>query len=668
MSKRLTETSAFHTRSGTQLYMAPELLNYLANRDAGSDYTNAVDIWAAGCIVYRLVAGCVPFPPGTSLMKYCEDKSLFPYDELFDCSIKSQGFKFIRQLLVANPQDRPSATQALRSPWISAGKPSVTAGLDSSPLGGGPSIKRKSLERAQAHQAKGPTDSPSTVSDSGNYNTASHAGLKSYQSLSPDLPDVQLRTMPPSSPIIQLSSTSDEVTVVPLKAQPDGQRKLNASQEKPIREPAAPTSAGNEMHDMLIKRDTHAILSELEDAGQTPEVLRGPIDGNRRTKGKIPELPYESETFLPPGGNDLPIAEEFRRTKFGLPSRPHSTGEGSANRTAAKTTVKTPDSLQSLPIAEEFRRSKFGLEPIRIVNPRAPPTEPKTVTQFPTRARAIYDYYAREKAELSINKGDILLVVKALDQQWWQAINGTTVGKIPMNYVQPIPVLTTAEIEEGGITHVKAVLDFSPIGSDELKLRKGDIVRLKSSAADQSWWYGEVVTQRHGLRERRQTVGLFPLDHVEIITPKPSDPASKGIKNLLTRDTEADVPEETKVGMEDASGVSTKRVATAESVKPMSLKGLFSVSTPSTKPFIAIRRDIIRVLRQLEVEYTEIPGGFSCQQSPSPKLRKGMRLDFEIFIVKVPLLALHGIQFKKLAGETWHYKSMADQIVQELRL
>ena len=45
-----------------------------------------------------------------------------------------------------------------------------------------------------------------------------------------------------------------------------------------------------------------------------------------------------------------------------------------------------------------------------------------------------------------------------------------------------------------------------------------------------------------------------------------------------------------------------------------------------------------------------------------------MVLEFEIFIVKVPLLSLHGIQFKRLGGNTWQYKNMAQTILAELRL
>jgi hypothetical protein len=227
---------------------------------------------------------------------------------------------------------------------------------------------------------------------------------------------------------------------------------------------------------------------------------------------------------------------------------------------------------------------------------------------------------------------------------------------------------------------------------------------------------------------------------------------------------ESNVPEETDVDLGDASGLSTERIESAENVKPVFLKGLFSVSTTSTKPVQAIRADIIRVLKQLAVEFTEIRGGFSCRHTPSIDLKKvvdlppsshgnqtpghrrrisfggfmsgnnqdrdredfreaeksphtprtpgrprgdtsytnsdvsdesinhehghgssaravgetsthvqselggSMILEFEIFIVKVPLLSLHGIQFKRLAGGTWQYKNMADQILRELRL
>ena len=223
---------------------------------------------------------------------------------------------------------------------------------------------------------------------------------------------------------------------------------------------------------------------------------------------------------------------------------------------------------------------------------------------------------------------------------------------------------------------------------------------------------------------------------------------------------EANVPEETDQEMAVADEVNER--AESGDMKPVYLKGLFSVSTTSNKPLSVIRADIIRVLKQLGVDYTEIKGGFSCRHAPSidlnrvvdpalpspeqqgpmqnsanrrrisfggfrggerdreeirdserspqfPKIvsrrqapensftnsedsedsmGRGTRqriagettthvqsefggslvLKFEIFVVKVPLFSLHGIQFKKVAGGTWQYKNMAQKILDALRL
>ncbi|XXG96105.1 Serine/threonine-protein kinase [Hypoxylon texense] len=219
----------------------------------------------------------------------------------------------------------------------------------------------------------------------------------------------------------------------------------------------------------------------------------------------------------------------------------------------------------------------------------------------------------------------------------------------------------------------------------------------------------------------------------------------------------ADVPEETDQELGEASGNSAERLDDSELAKPVFLKGLFSVSTTSTKSVPAIRKDVKRVLKQLGVDYTEIRGGFSCRHMPSIEVKKGtdaagspipapghrrrfsfgirterdrdelrdiermpttprtpgrgpadrsesaselsdaesihrdtttssrrapgettthvqsdlggnMVLEFEIFIVKVPLLSLHGLQFKRMEGNTWQFKNMADQILKELHL
>lgn len=230
----------------------------------------------------------------------------------------------------------------------------------------------------------------------------------------------------------------------------------------------------------------------------------------------------------------------------------------------------------------------------------------------------------------------------------------------------------------------------------------------------------------------------------------------------------ANVPEETDAELaeqdqddDDDGAISGAEGGSPNTMKPVFLKGLFSVSTTSSKPFKVIEADIVRVLKQLGVEYhSNGKGGFRCRHKPSIDLNKSqdestsqsmshrrkisfslglssrdreqeepsttpripqtpnslrsnrrdqsddemdesemeestgrrkysagtpraagetsthvqsdvgsnMMMRFEIFVVKVPLIGLHGIQFKKLDGNTWQYKNMAQTILNELRL
>jgi len=81
---------------------------------------------------------------------------------------------------------------------------------------------------------------------------------------------------------------------------------------------------------------------------------------------------------------------------------------------------------------------------------------------------------------------------------------------------------------------------------------------------------------------------------------------------------EANVPEETDAELAQAQAAASR----SPEVKPVFLKGLFSVSTTSSKPLSYIQSDIIRVLDRLGVQWEETKGGFSCRHSPSIDLNK----------------------------------------------
>ncbi|KAL1862175.1 Serine/threonine-protein kinase [Paecilomyces lecythidis] len=85
---------------------------------------------------------------------------------------------------------------------------------------------------------------------------------------------------------------------------------------------------------------------------------------------------------------------------------------------------------------------------------------------------------------------------------------------------------------------------------------------------------------------------------------------------------EANVPEETDAELSGTGNALESANDGEDLSKPVYLKGLFSVSTTSSKPLSFIRADIIRVLKQLGVEYVEIKGGFSCRHAPSIDLER----------------------------------------------
>ncbi|OAA67647.1 Protein kinase-like domain protein [Cordyceps fumosorosea ARSEF 2679] len=151
LSKRLTDGSTYNSRIGTQAYMAPEVYGYDNPHSSSIAYTNAVDLWAVGCIVYRLVTGTVPFQTG-ELRRVCENESKCP-SETLGKEVGETCTGFIRLLLSKDPRDRPSAAGALKNTWITAGPvPEMTSCTSSE--GASPEEYYRKLFEPQLARAK----------------------------------------------------------------------------------------------------------------------------------------------------------------------------------------------------------------------------------------------------------------------------------------------------------------------------------------------------------------------------------------------------------------------------------------------------------------------------------------------------------------------------------
>lgn len=131
ISKRIADANtAFRTFIGTRDYMGPELFHYLDSQDTDEDeYSNAVDIWAVGCIVFKLIAKKPPFPPGASLRKYCSNQELFPSEVIAACT-SSSCVEFLKRVLTPEPVQRPLAREALEEPWITSDSSLESSSVD----------------------------------------------------------------------------------------------------------------------------------------------------------------------------------------------------------------------------------------------------------------------------------------------------------------------------------------------------------------------------------------------------------------------------------------------------------------------------------------------------------------------------------------------------------
>ncbi len=105
----------FHTKVGTPLYLAPEILK--------GTYSVKCDLWSLGVIMYFLLSGKLPFlsnNEGTLFNMIKKGIINFDSDEWFNISTNAKSL--ILRLLKVNPNKRITARQALEHSWFEAFK------------------------------------------------------------------------------------------------------------------------------------------------------------------------------------------------------------------------------------------------------------------------------------------------------------------------------------------------------------------------------------------------------------------------------------------------------------------------------------------------------------------------------------------------------------------
>ncbi|PUU73756.1 kinase-like domain-containing protein [Tuber borchii] len=123
----LPSTTTLHTQVSTPLYGAPEVQGLDSNSET-SIYTNSVDIWSLGCVIYELLGGTKLFLSGHQVSCYLIRKQPFLEERLRQLPIPTEdaGTSLLKSMLSIQPQDRPTAADALNHVWLAG----ITGGYE----------------------------------------------------------------------------------------------------------------------------------------------------------------------------------------------------------------------------------------------------------------------------------------------------------------------------------------------------------------------------------------------------------------------------------------------------------------------------------------------------------------------------------------------------------
>ncbi|KAJ5966782.1 hypothetical protein N7501_003030 [Penicillium viridicatum] len=101
------------TMKGTFGYIAPELFGFTLK---GTLY--AVDIWAAGEIMFQILTKQPTFKHPGLVFNYVQTPNIFPSDRLLVNEVSQPGVEFVLSLMHPTPAGRISAKDALQHSWI----------------------------------------------------------------------------------------------------------------------------------------------------------------------------------------------------------------------------------------------------------------------------------------------------------------------------------------------------------------------------------------------------------------------------------------------------------------------------------------------------------------------------------------------------------------------
>ncbi|XP_077391377.1 E3 ubiquitin-protein ligase SH3RF1 [Festucalex cinctus] len=216
----------------------------------------------------------------------------------------------------------------------------------------------------------------------------------------------------------------------------------------------------------------------------------------------------ECRTLVECGVDELPSNILLVRLLDGIKQRPRRAPPGAANGTAGAVARAHGGGARG-------EQGAPGAQPQRA---QAKSTLVRSIPQLPC-AKALYNYDGKEPGDLKFSKGDVIILRRQVDENWYHGEMGGVHGFFPTNFVQVIKPLPQPPPQ------CKALYDFElkdkEADKDCLPFAKDDILTV-IRRVDENWAEGMLGDK----------IGIFPISYVEfnsaarqlIESDKPSDP------------------------------------------------------------------------------------------------------------------------------------------------